>query len=276
MRILGIDLGTKTMGVAVSDKLGIIANQVEVFRFESKDYEKALIFFNKALAFDTALESKWGMAYDYESLGKVSSYKQNYNKALDYHYKALKIREGLNQKNELAMSYFELGKNHLKLDEFRQAEEFLMKSLKISEQMGNKEIMKDNYNLLSQMYANKEDYARALAFSKKLITVKDSLYDKTKSKQIQELQERFNSEKRENEIVALENEAQIKELKIKEETTFRNIMLAIAIATIQSELVTFIPLCPPSTTCPLALDNARLVRCYVAMGASIKCIFFLP
>ncbi|WP_282124130.1 tetratricopeptide repeat protein [Algibacter mikhailovii] len=204
-----------------------------------KDYEKALIFFNKALAFDTALDSKWGMAYDYESLGKVSSYKQNYNKALDYHYKALKIREGLNQKNELAMSYFELGKNHLKLDEFRQAEEFLMKSLKISEQMGNKEIMKDNYNLLSQMYANKEDYARALAFSKKLITVKDSLYDKTKSKQIQELQERFNSEKRENEIVALENEAQIKELKIKEETTFRNIMLAIAIATILVSFLVF-------------------------------------
>lgn len=41
MRILGLDLGTKTLGIAVSDPLGIIATGVETFRFEEMDYESA-------------------------------------------------------------------------------------------------------------------------------------------------------------------------------------------------------------------------------------------
>ncbi|WP_298536971.1 tetratricopeptide repeat protein [uncultured Algibacter sp.] len=197
-----------------------------------KDYDEALRFFNRALEYDTVLRSKWGMAYDYESLGKVSSFQGNFSKALTYHYQALTIREKLNQKSELSMSYFEIGKNHLKLEEYNKAESFLLKSLVISKEMDDKEKMKDVYNLLSQLYTDKKEYEKALNYSNRLIAVKDSLYNKTKSLQIQELQERFNSEKRENEILALENEAQLKELKIKEETTFRNIMLAIAIATI--------------------------------------------
>lgn len=41
MRILGLDLGSKTCGVCVSDELGMIARAVETVRFESDDYEDA-------------------------------------------------------------------------------------------------------------------------------------------------------------------------------------------------------------------------------------------
>ena len=34
MRILGLDLGSKTLGVSVSDALGMIARPVETIRFE--------------------------------------------------------------------------------------------------------------------------------------------------------------------------------------------------------------------------------------------------
>jgi len=40
-RALGLDLGTKTLGMAVSDSLGIAAHGVETFRFESGAYKKA-------------------------------------------------------------------------------------------------------------------------------------------------------------------------------------------------------------------------------------------
>jgi len=39
MRYLGLDLGTKTLGVAISDKLGIIASNLKTIRFENEDYE---------------------------------------------------------------------------------------------------------------------------------------------------------------------------------------------------------------------------------------------
>lgn len=41
MRILGLDLGSKTCGVSVSDALGMIARPVETVRFESDDYADA-------------------------------------------------------------------------------------------------------------------------------------------------------------------------------------------------------------------------------------------
>lgn len=42
MRVLGLDLGSKTLGMAVSDSLGIIANPVGTFRFKENDLDSAL------------------------------------------------------------------------------------------------------------------------------------------------------------------------------------------------------------------------------------------
>ena len=42
MRLLGLDLGTKTLGVAISDNLGIIASKYDCIRFNEEDYEEAL------------------------------------------------------------------------------------------------------------------------------------------------------------------------------------------------------------------------------------------
>ncbi|NLZ61733.1 MAG: RuvX/YqgF family protein, partial [Acholeplasmataceae bacterium] len=41
MRYLGLDLGTKTLGIAMSDPSGIIASAYETFMFAENDYESA-------------------------------------------------------------------------------------------------------------------------------------------------------------------------------------------------------------------------------------------
>lgn len=41
MRYLGLDLGTKTLGVAITDKTGTIARFLRVIRFKNQDYEFA-------------------------------------------------------------------------------------------------------------------------------------------------------------------------------------------------------------------------------------------
>ena len=42
MRYLVLDLGTKTLGMAMSDKLGIIASSYGTIRFENEDYDSLL------------------------------------------------------------------------------------------------------------------------------------------------------------------------------------------------------------------------------------------
>lgn len=41
MRVLGLDLGSRTCGIAVSDPMGMIARTVETFRFAEDDYPAA-------------------------------------------------------------------------------------------------------------------------------------------------------------------------------------------------------------------------------------------
>ncbi len=43
MRYLGLDLGTKTLGVAITDKTGTIASFLKVIRFKVEDYETAAL-----------------------------------------------------------------------------------------------------------------------------------------------------------------------------------------------------------------------------------------
>lgn len=42
MRVLGLDLGSKTLGMAISDYLGIIANPIGTFRFPENELPVAL------------------------------------------------------------------------------------------------------------------------------------------------------------------------------------------------------------------------------------------
>ena len=42
MRYIGFDLGTKTLGVSVSDNLGLIASAYKTIRFNENDYESLL------------------------------------------------------------------------------------------------------------------------------------------------------------------------------------------------------------------------------------------
>ena len=40
MKCLGMDLGTKTLGIAISDKTNFLASPLTTLRFEENNYEK--------------------------------------------------------------------------------------------------------------------------------------------------------------------------------------------------------------------------------------------
>lgn len=48
-RILGLDLGSRTCGIAMSDALGMLAHGVETYRFKENDYEKAADYIEKII-----------------------------------------------------------------------------------------------------------------------------------------------------------------------------------------------------------------------------------
>ena len=88
--------------------------------------------------------------------------------------------------------------------------------------------MRTSYEALSSLYEDQGDFERALEFKNQYVTINDSLYNESKSRQIEELQVRFESEQQQAEIDALEKDAVITDLQLKRQTTLRNITIGIA------------------------------------------------
>ena len=44
MKYIGLDLGSRTLGVAISDEMGILARCYDTLRFRDDDYEKAISY----------------------------------------------------------------------------------------------------------------------------------------------------------------------------------------------------------------------------------------
>ena len=44
MKYLGLDLGSRTLGVAISDEMGILARSYDTLRFHDDDYDKAAAY----------------------------------------------------------------------------------------------------------------------------------------------------------------------------------------------------------------------------------------
>ena len=42
MKVVGLDLGSRTLGIAISDELGFLARAVETYRFNDDDYDSAV------------------------------------------------------------------------------------------------------------------------------------------------------------------------------------------------------------------------------------------
>ncbi len=203
------------------------------------NYRQASDYFNKALVLDRELASDWGMAYDYEAIGKVFGLQGNHTLALEYHDKALGLREKLQHKRELALSYYELGINNIALKKFSTAREQLQKAIGITEAIGAKAELQKNYEAISRLYEQTGDLKVALAYRDKYVGIKDSLFNETKSRQIEELFIRFDTEKKQAAIAALEKDAQITELQLKRQTTYRNITIGLALGTVLFTLVLF-------------------------------------
>ena len=52
MKILGLDLGSKTLGIASSDTLQMVASKMETLRFSSNDFESAIKQLNGLIDWD--------------------------------------------------------------------------------------------------------------------------------------------------------------------------------------------------------------------------------
>lgn len=84
MRYIGLDLGTKTLGISISDKLGIIASSYTVLRFSNEDYNSLLLPLSKIIKEYEIKTAVLGLPKNMDnSLGFASNRSLNFKKLLE-------------------------------------------------------------------------------------------------------------------------------------------------------------------------------------------------
>lgn len=117
---------------------------------------------------------------------------------------------------------------YTKLKDFSKAEKLLIGALQYLERIKDNMGTTDAYQNLFELHEAKGDYKKALYYHKKFIAIKDSTFTIEKSKQVSELQEKYNVEKKDFEIESLNQQNKIKEAELKKQTILRNSLIGVA------------------------------------------------
>ncbi|HUR29787.1 MAG TPA: tetratricopeptide repeat protein [Saprospiraceae bacterium] len=118
--------------------------------------------------------------------------------------------------NELTMDIYRFtGVCYLKMQDYFHAEEYLIKSLELAKTLGNKRGVTYAYRNLKLVKSARLDFEKALEYSDLFALYLDSLRDENSNRVLAEIQTKYDTEKKEKEILSLQSEKQISDLELK-------------------------------------------------------------
>jgi serine phosphatase RsbU (regulator of sigma subunit) len=218
-------------------------------------------FLMKALPLKIEVGDKEGEAYVYANLATIATTRKNYKEALVMHMKALKLREEMGDKQNINQTYDNIGANYLEQNKYDEALPYYLKALQSSKELGDKvnwiisdlgagkcyegkgsyqlamtfykeglqlseDInfkagIRDALSYLSSVHERLNNYKDALYYQREFSKIKDSLLNEASAKQATELNTRYETDKKEKEILLLTKDQQLKDKTLKQQRLVR-------------------------------------------------------
>jgi serine phosphatase RsbU (regulator of sigma subunit)/Tfp pilus assembly protein PilF len=197
-----------TIKEELKDSIGIgaLLNNIAVVYYQLEDFDKAIAYMENALKIYEAIGSKQAQGTILYNLGEYYYEEGEKEKGVKYLQEAHKATLETGDPYTIAMSYITL--SSIKLDERNYKEALKLNDLALD--YANKAAAKDQimsvYETYSDIYSAMENYHKAFEYQKDFINIKDSIFNSEKSKQITELAEKYESEKKQKEIELLNKE----------------------------------------------------------------------
>ncbi|OUD12552.1 hypothetical protein TPSD3_15820 [Thioflexithrix psekupsensis] len=197
-------------------------NAMGIVYYFSKNYEKAAEFYEKTLAILMQLEDDKGVAKLLNNLGLVYKEQGDYDKAINYFFQTLDYANKLGNKYEIVNVSNNIGKLFILKADYDQAELFLHRALKIAEEIEAKDLIRESSEYYSDLFVANNDYEKALFYFKKAAQIRRELLDENRGKAIADLQTKYETEQKAQEIALLQRENNIKQLELERQTLLRN------------------------------------------------------
>ncbi|MEM7551205.1 MAG: tetratricopeptide repeat protein [Bacteroidota bacterium] len=240
------------------NNLGIVYQRTE-------DYRLSLDYLQRALALKKKLDNRRSLASTHLNLGNSFSYLNQYDSAFHHYESALSIAEELDDKTEIASILNDMAFTAMKRKDFDEAINLCNTSIQINRSLGNrtkliesmdylvstyleagqykaaKEIGIEAYEIalktkeaenirrsakgLAETFEKTNEDEKALKYFKIYSQYRDSLLNEEKLQSIAQAKEKYESDKKDQEIVLLLKESELQEALISQRSTQRNLLL---------------------------------------------------
>lgn len=208
-----------------SSTIADCANNKGVVYEVQKDYRSALVSYKKALAIYEKLKLEDRISITLNNLGIVYKYLGRYKEAIASYSEALTLSEKLEDKFMIAANYSNMANIYMLMHEYKKAIALNTKSLEIAREINAVNIIMAVYESMAECYVGLNDYATAYQYQQKFKAISDSTFNIEKASQLNELQTRYETVKKEDEIRSLKEAQQISELTLSK----RNYQVIIAL-----------------------------------------------
>lgn len=196
-----------------------VLNNMGVMYSRQKEYDKALECYKSSLQLEQEIEDFHGAAGSFNNIGTIYWHKGELKQAINYFKMALKIYEDYNDKYSIAMSLSNIAVIYIDLKEYTNALEYCEKSMIVAREMNDLNSVHYNYLAYAEIYSQLRDFEKAFNFHTKAYALRDSIILEENNKKMLELQQEFESEKKEKEILLLTKEKKLKETELNQKQT---------------------------------------------------------
>jgi tetratricopeptide (TPR) repeat protein len=202
-------------------KVGILYINIALAYKEKKENNKALEYLKRGQALFLKLNFKLGLAQAQGEMGTIYAEGGNYQMALKYHEDALAVYRSLGEKGSIAVALRSIGETYNKSGNYATALDYYKQSIELEKQAGMKKEMLDNYKDIASVYSNMGEYKSAFQNFQLYSNLKDSTLSEDFLRQMQELEAKYENDKKESEIKLQKSDLAKKDLEAKR----KNIML---------------------------------------------------
>ncbi len=230
----------------IKDKAGegFAHNLLGNIKFDQREYEGALAYYDSSLVFRRALQLNMQVANTLFNIARVYRAQQRYDEALKYLFEDLAFAKSLNNTRIVAATNTTIGMVYSDKHDFVKAEKYLTDGLVILKQNGLPVDRRDNYLGFARMYRLAGKQTDATAYYERYIVLNDSIINRENSMAAIQRDALYRLDKKEREIEALHEQNKLKEVQIDTQGSrirFQNMMIGlIALALVLISLITYV------------------------------------
>lgn len=165
----------------------------------------------------------------YGSMAQIYENEGNLAEALKYCKIVLEHFEEIGSNTSVAGALLAIGRINMKQNQLDEAIKNCSKAFSVSKKLGHKQNSIFAAELLTEAYSRKGNYKQALEMHKLYLSYKDSVLNETNSQNLNEMQTKYETEKKEKENEKLKAEKALVEQQKKEEEQKRYMSMGIAV-----------------------------------------------